>query len=553
MSVTLLEVWRAARARSVPFSGESAGFMALALCEATQSSPRSLALTDAELGEDGVVRLLSNRSCAEPLADKDLRTLLGRLLEVASSPGPSLFRVAGRGGGTSLATLAEEIEKALIPLNRGAARRALVRLFRETARAVEQGKLAPAPALDEPAQIRLSPPPSPVASRDAVSASAPVVAASHLVAASHESAPAPSVSPLLFVAAALETPPPAPALPIQIAEPRFEAESSRELPAVVAVSPLRVTPPSPTSGTANVRTPPPLPVSLASRERTMPLPVPVLGAEANKSLDPEPVEPEYLTSPQTVVARRARGLVGPPPLPDNRLPQERTPRMGSIDVAVISVPVAHLPPLPEAPGDATERVPPVMDAVEPLPSEDSLQALAEWPLPNGRPAPSAAASDLDELTRELPGVEPRPTTELSAPLMLSVNAVNEPEPVLDAPSPSLPRFALETELSPDPPTAEPPGLRESPALVVGVHVADSDDAAEPVLDDELETRPLPSSASALPVEPIRPILAPTSDVRELLSEFQVRDGLSEVELRRELKALAGVDLTPGSAVDVGPR
>jgi len=44
-----------------------------------------------------------------------------------------------------------------------------------------------------------------------------------------------------------------------------------------------------------------------------------------------------------------------------------------------------------------------------------------------------------------------------------------------------------------------------------------------------------------------------SDVRELLLGFQVAEGLGEAELRRELKALAGVDLTPGSAAPVVPR
>ncbi|MGC4091340.1 MAG: hypothetical protein QM756_26370 [Polyangiaceae bacterium] len=96
-------------------------------------------------------------------------------------------------------------------------------------------------------------------------------------------------------------------------------------------------------------------------------------------------------------------------------------------------------------------------------------------------------------------------------------------------------------------------MRESPALVVGVHVADSEEAAEAVADDELETRPLPSSLSSLAVGPIRPMLAPESDVGGLLAEFQVADALSETELRRELKALAGVDLTPASALDARPR
>ena len=93
-------------------------------------------------------------------------------------------------------------------------------------------------------------------------------------------------------------------------------------------------------------------------------------------------------------------------------------------------------------------------------------------------------------------------------------------------------------------------LEESPALVVGVHVADSEEAAEPVCDEELETRPLPLLA---PPAPYEGVAAQPTDVNELLRGFQVGGGLAESELRRELKALAGVDLTPGAAVDVVPR
>ncbi|MGC4091339.1 MAG: hypothetical protein QM756_26365 [Polyangiaceae bacterium] len=306
MSVTLLEVWRAARARSVPFSGESAGFMVFALCEATAQAPRSLGLNDADLAEDGSLRLLSNRGCSAQQAETEMRTLLGRLLEVASSPGPSLFKIAGRAGGSSLSALAEEIEKALIPLNRAAARRALVRLFRETARAVAQGKLGAAPDLDEPAPIRLSPPP-------------------------------PAVAPKKAEPPALKTQPTAPTV-----APSVEAVRglTAPLPPVVRRSPV----------------PPPLAAPAAP-------------------------EPEHLTSPETVVARRARGIRSvPPPLPEVHR-GERTPPMGSVDVAVISVPRAVLS---EVLGDTTERAPDVVELVLPENDDAELRALAAWPVASPR-------------------------------------------------------------------------------------------------------------------------------------------------------------------------
>jgi hypothetical protein len=91
---------------------------------------------------------------------------------------------------------------------------------------------------------------------------------------------------------------------------------------------------------------------------------------------------------------------------------------------------------------------------------------------------------------------------------------------------------------------------ESPALVIGVHVADSEDVAELVNDDEIVTRPLPVLA---PPMPYAGVPAQASDVRQLLQGFQVAEGIGETELRRELKALAGVDLTPGSGACVVPR
>lgn len=509
MSVTLLEVWRAARARTVPFSGESAGFAALSLCEATQHSPRSLALNDAELGEDGTVRLLSNRACSPQQADKELRTLLGRLIEVSSSPGPSLFRVAGRGGGHSLSLLAEEIEKALIPLNRSAARRALVRLHRETARAVEQGKLAPLPDLEEPAQIRLSPPPPPAAPSDS-----------------------PPVAVLRSTEPSRPTPPPV-ALKVDAQVPRDPsplAPAASPIPVIVACE----TPPPAPQELAKRDVEAMAPIALASREPTLPLSLPLVQP---------PTDALELTRAETVVARRARGM--PVPVVATVAPRERpekTPRMGSVDVAVIEIPPSALSALPDGVAEATERVPPVNEDV----AADSLQALAAWPLSSssvyGEHEPEKASTS----ARRLPRVEPLENDAGGA----DANPARADEGQEALP---LPSFELDTEPTPDLPTVEPPAVRGPSACVGGGQSADSDERAESLAEDQLETRPLLSSLEALAVEPIRHILAPQSDVRELLSDFKVQGGLSENELRRELKALAGVDLTPGTGLNVGPR
>jgi hypothetical protein len=379
MSVTLLDIWRAARVRSVPFSGESACYVVLALCEETRGT-RSLELADVELVSDGSVRASVASACSEAQGEKQLRSLLGRLLEVASSPGPSLWRAAGRSSPGGAAGLATELQKALIPFNRAAARRALLRLFRETERAVADGRLGDLPDQgSEQDLLRLSPPPAKVI----------------------ESAPA--------------TPPP---------QEKVSEQVQAQPPVVVAALP---------------------PVETACEQ------------------------PEQLTRPETVVSRRRAGLSAPPPpLPATEVARvSRTPRMGSMDVAVVSVP-------PE------------------------LRVAARTPSPPPLPVS-------DDLTERVPEVS---------------------------------EF-LESE-----------ALEESPALVVGGHVADSEEAAEPVSDEELETRPLPLLA---PPAPYEGIAAQPTDVSELLRGFQVQGGLGESELRRELKALAGVDLTPGAAADVVPR
>lgn len=142
MSASLLTVWRAARARAVPFAGESAGYVILLACEELLHSPRNVGLTSVVLEGDGAIRVLGAEPAEETLAESQLRSVLARLLEVASSPGPGLFRVASRPSCGSLKALAAELEKALIPVNRAAARRALTRLHRETERAREKGQLA---------------------------------------------------------------------------------------------------------------------------------------------------------------------------------------------------------------------------------------------------------------------------------------------------------------------------------------------------------------------------------------------------------------------------
>ncbi len=96
MSVTLLEVVQAARARAVPLAAESAGYLALSLSERALHVQRRVELGAVELEDDGSLQLIAGEALEGAALEQTLRGVLSQLLAVASSPGPSLLRAAGR-------------------------------------------------------------------------------------------------------------------------------------------------------------------------------------------------------------------------------------------------------------------------------------------------------------------------------------------------------------------------------------------------------------------------------------------------------------------------
>lgn len=168
MSVTLLEVVQAARARAVPLAAESAGYLALSLSERALHVPRRVELGAVELEDDGSLQLIAGEALEGAALEQTLRGVLSQLLAVASSPGPSLVRAAGRLPTGNLPALVAELERALVPVNRTAAKRALVRLCRETERARREGRLVVEPHVHvhvhvaEPLPASPSPEPAPV-------------------------------------------------------------------------------------------------------------------------------------------------------------------------------------------------------------------------------------------------------------------------------------------------------------------------------------------------------------------------------------------------------
>lgn len=151
MSVSLAEIVAAARGGAASFVAESAGYIVLALADGAlrsfRTSSAALDAWTARLDEQGdLIAGGPGRMDSEEAVEQGLRQLLAELLRSVRTPSPNLQRVANRDGATGLAHLVVELEAALVPVNRKAARRSLARLCRETRRAIERG-LEAAPSL----------------------------------------------------------------------------------------------------------------------------------------------------------------------------------------------------------------------------------------------------------------------------------------------------------------------------------------------------------------------------------------------------------------------
>ncbi|WP_437586591.1 hypothetical protein [Sorangium sp. So ce1000] len=217
--VTLEEVVAAAHARSASLVPETSGYLALAVSDATSRLPLRLDDHAVLLTTEGTVTV---RSRGEPVAPAEaarlLRDLLARLLAASAGSMPNLTATARPRPASEQdpEVVARELEAALIPVNRNAARRALARLARETLRAKETGRLrrprpevrAKAAALEANAT---EPPARPEHARRDASAAAPrdatvaapyeatAAAAHHATAAAphHATAAAPVVQPIV--------------------------------------------------------------------------------------------------------------------------------------------------------------------------------------------------------------------------------------------------------------------------------------------------------------------------------------------------------------------
>jgi hypothetical protein len=148
-TVTLDEVLAAASARAASLVPETSGYLALAIGDATARLPFRVRDRAVQLTTEGTVTVARGKESVNDVeAAFVLRDILARLLSVSMGTMRGLANAARARGNDEVPVdeLLREIEAALIPVNRTAARRALGRLARETIKAKEAGALGEAPA-----------------------------------------------------------------------------------------------------------------------------------------------------------------------------------------------------------------------------------------------------------------------------------------------------------------------------------------------------------------------------------------------------------------------
>ena len=158
-SVTLEEVFGVVNAKRVPLAPELAGYLALEIAEGADAAGGDIDPRFVFIGEEGTVGLVRpKRDGATGSAEGSVRSILARLLESSGSQTPALGTASKRRAGGGLPSLVEELEAALIPVNRAAGRRALARLAREVKRVtLGVGRNASIPPEQPPPSRRSSP------------------------------------------------------------------------------------------------------------------------------------------------------------------------------------------------------------------------------------------------------------------------------------------------------------------------------------------------------------------------------------------------------------
>jgi hypothetical protein len=134
-SITLEDIFAVVEAKRVPLAPELAGYLALEIADGTDAGSGDVDPKTVFISEEGTVALVRpKRDVVTGDAEASVRALLTKLLDASGSGTPALTTAAKRKPGNGLPALVEELEAALIPVNRAAGRRALARLAREVKR-----------------------------------------------------------------------------------------------------------------------------------------------------------------------------------------------------------------------------------------------------------------------------------------------------------------------------------------------------------------------------------------------------------------------------------
>jgi hypothetical protein len=564
VSISLDDVLAGARANAVPLTAECAGYLVLAAADQAVLAPRRTSAADLELSEEGVVRFARSRACEEADAERDLRSLLDELLLSASSVTPGLLRTGRRASSGSITTFLREIERALIPVNRAAARRALARLQRETARALESGKIPRerrADAARSPARVASPLPPSVEVALAAIPTPAPVPAAAEM-SAPFELEPRSEPISARSSARAL---PPVLSIPSDPVPPPTPLPQAKLAPEAVAVLPS-LTPPPATPVDAETR---PEPVVLRASQRPPAAPATLPAPPPPRAEDVRPTTPVL----GTVVAAHAEPVSNPgardtlPAGPIVHMLDESFREPYDLTFLSDDIELVYLDE-PERLGtsDLTEQCPPVSEAEDapqlwsrreedPIPTPLVLTERLALPIVPAVPRHHAAAPAIsaEAVTPTAPAsYEPAHATPAAPALSDSAEpAEAEAAGAISAPlvEPE-PPFITEPEPSPIAELArvafaEAAAELEVPVEIEAELISEVDFAV--LVEDKSE---LPyfadAAADAAPLTPPPRHALPKrqqSDVSELIDRLGEAP-LAVEELRTSLQHLAGVDLTP---------